>query len=64
MRHREAGIRDVLYYFYSHVPEGTLIGGWHPNEILDYALPKARAACDVAMTDCSAQPEASGCGQP
>jgi hypothetical protein len=43
-----AGIEDVVYFFYPHVPEGTLIGGLHPNAILDYALPKVKAACDGA----------------
>lgn len=42
------GVTDVLYFFYPHVPEGTLIGGLHPNAILDYALPKVKAACDGA----------------
>lgn len=42
------GITDVLFFFYPHVPEGTLIGGLHPNAILDYALPKVKAACDGA----------------
>jgi hypothetical protein len=43
------GVRDVIYFFYPHVPEGTLIGGPHPNEILDYAKPKAEAACEQAV---------------
>jgi hypothetical protein len=45
------GIRDVVYFFYPHVPEGTLIGGAHPNAILDYALPKAKALCDGAEAE-------------
>jgi hypothetical protein len=43
------GVKDVVYFFYPHVPEGTLIGGAHPNAILDYALPKVKATCDGAM---------------
>jgi hypothetical protein len=42
------GVKDVVYFFYPHVPEGTLIGGAHPNAILDYALPKVKATCDGA----------------
>jgi len=42
------GVKDVVYFFYPHVPEGTLIGGAHPNAILDYALPQVRATCDGA----------------
>ena len=42
----EAGIRDVVYVFYPHVPNGTLIGGPNPNAILDYTLPKVKKFCD------------------
>lgn len=42
------GVTDVVYFFYPHVPEGTLIGGLYPNAILDYALPRVKAACDGA----------------
>lgn len=45
-RAADAGVSDVLYFFYPHVPEGTIIGGTHPNTILDHALPQARAMCD------------------
>jgi hypothetical protein len=43
-----AGIRDVVYFFYPHIPEGRSIGGPHPNEILDYALPMVRDFCNGA----------------
>jgi len=43
-----AGVTDVIYFFYPHVPEGTAVGGLHPNAILDYALPRVKAACDSA----------------
>lgn len=46
----DKGVRDVVYFFYPHVPEGTLLGGLHPNEILDYALPKVQALCDQAYS--------------
>jgi hypothetical protein len=46
----DKGVKDVVYFFYPHVPEGTLIGGLHPNEILDYALPMVKATCDGART--------------
>jgi hypothetical protein len=45
-----AGIRDVVYFFYPHIPEGRLLGGPHPNEILDYALPLVHSFCDGAAT--------------
>ena len=41
-----AGIRDVVYFFYPHVPNGTLLGGDNPNAILDKALPQVKAFCD------------------
>lgn len=41
-----AGVRDVIYFFYPHVPEPTLIGGSYPNAMLDYALPLVKAFCD------------------
>lgn len=42
-----AGIEDVIYIYYPHIP-GSLLGifALHPNEILDYAMPMARALCD------------------
>jgi hypothetical protein len=44
----DKGVKDVVYFFYPHVPDGTLVGGAHPNVILDYALPKVKATCDEA----------------
>ena len=43
----DAGVRDVIYFFYPHIPGGGF-GGMHPNALLDYALPKARALCEGA----------------
>jgi hypothetical protein len=50
-----AGVEDVVYFFYPHVPEGTLLGGLHPNAILDYALPKVKALCEQAYSLTSGQ---------
>ncbi|MFT3923815.1 MAG: hypothetical protein QM778_14880 [Myxococcales bacterium] len=41
-----AGIRDVVYFFYPHIPEGRPIGGPHPNEMLEFALPQVKDFCD------------------
>jgi lysophospholipase L1-like esterase len=41
-----AGIRDVVYFFYPHIPAPRLIGGDVPNEILDYALPMVESFCN------------------
>ncbi len=40
------GIRDVVYFFYPHVPEGTLLGGSKPNVMLDFAKPQVQKFCD------------------
>jgi len=43
-----AGVHDVVYFFYPHVPNGTALGGTYPNVMLDYALPRVKASCDEA----------------
>lgn len=43
----QVGVRDVVFFFYPHVPNGTLLGGDAPNAILDYALPMVRSICDA-----------------
>ncbi len=47
-----AGIEDIVYIFYPHIPGGGA-GGANPNAILDYSLPMARDLCTSteAMTD-------------
>jgi hypothetical protein len=42
----EVGVSHVVYFFYPPVPEGTLVGGAHPNAILDYSLPMVRDFCE------------------
>lgn len=42
-----AGISDVVFFFYPHVVPGFLTGP-DPNEILDYAYPLVQASCDGA----------------
>jgi hypothetical protein len=44
------GIRDVVYFFYPHVPANTILSGSQPNEILDYALPMVRSFCEERET--------------
>ncbi|HET8935267.1 MAG TPA: hypothetical protein VFN67_17585 [Polyangiales bacterium] len=43
----DAGVRDVVFLFYPHIPGGGF-GGMNPNAILDYSLPLARDLCDQA----------------
>jgi len=45
----DAGVRDVVYFFYPHIPGGGLISGPMPNPILDYALPRARDVCNSSL---------------
>jgi hypothetical protein len=40
------GIRDIVYFFYPRVPALTFLTEDDPNEILDYALPRAKALCE------------------
>jgi len=46
-RMASVGVRDVVYFYYPHVPNGTLLGGANPNVIADYALPKWRDLCNT-----------------
>jgi len=45
----DAGVKDIVYFFYPHIPGGGLISGPTPNPILDYALPKAKEACESSL---------------
>jgi hypothetical protein len=40
-----AGVRDVVYFFYPNIPEGTLLGGASPNQINKYSKGKMEAVC-------------------
>lgn len=44
----DAGLRDVVYFFYPNIPDGTWVGGDHPNALLDWSYPKVQALCDDA----------------
>jgi len=48
----DAGIKDVVYIFYPHIPGGGF-GGMNPNYILDYSLPLARDLCNQALANTS-----------
>jgi hypothetical protein len=45
-RMAQAGVKDIVYFFYPHVPEGTVAGGDSPNEISDYSRPQYKAMCE------------------
>jgi hypothetical protein len=45
----DAGVRDIVYFFYPHIPGGGLISGPNPGPILDYALPRAREVCESSF---------------
>ena len=44
----KSGVKDVVYFFYPKVPTNTIFGGNNPAGVIDYALPKMRAACEAA----------------
>ncbi len=46
----DAGVSDVIYVFYPHLPPNALLTGPAPNEILDYAYPLVNEICDDAET--------------
>lgn len=48
-RMADAGVEQVVYLFYPHIPGGGLISGPNPNAILDYALPIIREVCESAV---------------
>ena len=43
----DAGVRDVIYIYYPHIPGGGF-GGMNPNVLLDYSMPMARDLCEQA----------------
>ena len=45
----DLGVRDVVYFFYPHIPGGGLISGPTPNPMLDYSMPLAREVCESAL---------------
>jgi lysophospholipase L1-like esterase len=46
----EEGVKATVYFFYPHLPAlsplGSLVKGSRPNNMLDYALPRARELCE------------------
>lgn len=46
----EEGVKATVYFFYPHLPAlsplGPLLKGGKPNNMLDYALPRAREFCE------------------
>jgi hypothetical protein len=49
-----AGIKDVIYIYYPHIPGGGF-GGMNPNVILEYSLPMARDLCNQAEATTNGQ---------
>jgi hypothetical protein len=45
-RMADVGIRDVLFFFYPIVPNGTVLGGRYPNAISAWARPQVKEQCD------------------
>jgi hypothetical protein len=51
----DKGVQDAIFFYYPHVPLGTLLGGTDPNGMLDYAQPKIKAMCDGAYQTSTAK---------
>jgi hypothetical protein len=47
-RMADVGVRDVVFFFYPTVPNGTILGGTNPNAIASWASPKVKAGCEGA----------------
>jgi lysophospholipase L1-like esterase len=41
------GVKEMIFFFYPHLPEDSLGGGTYPNTILDYALPLVKQNCET-----------------
>jgi lysophospholipase L1-like esterase len=41
------GVGAIVYFFYPHLPSFSLLGGSHPNTMLDYSLPLVRQSCET-----------------
>jgi hypothetical protein len=45
----DSGVKDAIYFFYPHIPPGSVLGGTNPNEMLDYAAPLVKMDCDATL---------------
>lgn len=48
---QSAGVSDVLYFWYPHIPGGLLTGGEKGTSISDYTYPMLEAVAKAASTD-------------
>ena len=44
----DAGVKDMIYFFYPHLPGTGTLSGTNPNAIDDYAYPLVQKECDGA----------------
>lgn len=42
----DAGIEDIVYFFYPNIPAPTLLGGTSPNTLLDWTYPQVEQLCN------------------
>ncbi|MGD8861924.1 MAG: hypothetical protein PVI30_18075 [Myxococcales bacterium] len=47
----DAGVEDVVYFFYPNIPAPTLLGGTYPNVLLDWSYPQVKELCDDTEMD-------------
>jgi lysophospholipase L1-like esterase len=48
----DAGVKNVIYFWYPHIP-GGLLGGTAPNAINDYAAPLVKMGCEGTLSKTS-----------
>jgi lysophospholipase L1-like esterase len=48
----DAGVKNVVYFWYPHIPGGAL-GGTDPNAINDYAAPLVKMGCEGTLSKTS-----------
>ncbi len=52
----EVGVRDVIYFFYPHLPSvKNGLGGTESNVMMDFAYPKVQALCESALSRSNGQ---------
>jgi lysophospholipase L1-like esterase len=50
MNMADAGVKNILYFFYPHLPGTGVLSGTNPNAIDDYSVPIVKNECAAALT--------------
>lgn len=46
----DAGVKNMIYFFYPHLPGTGILSGSNPNAIDDYAAPLVQKDCEGALS--------------